>query len=176
MSVATGGEAIDRPAGVRDLTREADYELVRAFFDRAARDYVELATGALPDDQTTAEFFSDCPPGCDPSASIKAGWFDGQLLAIADMGFGYPLPGDAYVGLLLVDKSVRSRGIGRSMLAFLEREARQRGAIRMLIAVLDENVRARAFWQRQGFRLEKSFPPHKMGNKTHIRHRMERPL
>ncbi|SUU89284.1 acetyltransferase (GNAT) family protein [Aminobacter aminovorans] len=155
----------------------ADTSAVRDLYDRAA-DFVMLESGMAPSDATVAEFFSDCPPGSDLAASCKLGMFmpDGTLVAIADMAFGYPETGDAYVGLLLADQNCRGMGLGRIFLEQLSGIARARGASRQLIAVLDENTRGRAFWEREGFRLLQSIPDFKAGLKTHIVHRMWRPL
>lgn len=137
-----------------------------------------LETGTEPSDATVADFFTDCPPGSDLAASCKLGMFmpDGALVAIADMAFGYPETDDAYIGLLLIDQNRRDLGLGRIFLDHLTGTARARNATRLLIAVLDENTRGRAFWEREGFCLLQSFPDFKAGLKTHVVHRMARPL
>jgi hypothetical protein len=46
----------------------------------------------------------------------------------------------------------------------------------MPVAVLDENARGRAFWEREGFVIEKSFEPRQIGSKVHVLHRLTRAL
>lgn len=66
--------------------------------------------------------FSGAPPGGWPEASFKLGLLPGdtRLGAIADLGFDCPEPGDAYVGLPLVDANPRGLGLGRLMLTHLD--------------------------------------------------------
>ncbi|MDQ6434028.1 GNAT family N-acetyltransferase [Mesorhizobium sp. LHD-90] len=159
------------------MSSREDAPAVREFYDRAA-DYVSMESGGAPDDRMVEDFFAACPPGSDLAASGKLGVFldrDG-LVAIADMAFGYPEAGDAYIGLLLIDPAHRGKGLGQALVEHLAAMARTENAGRMLVAVLDENVRGRAFWEREGFRLERSFPPAAIRAKTHVRHRMQRPL
>lgn len=162
---------------IRRLVQGHDALAVRDLYNRAA-DFVALETGLEPDDTTVAEFFADCPPGADIAKSQKLGLFlpDDRLIAIADLAFGYPETDDAYIGLLLIDQSCRGMGLGSIFLEHLKGLARTGNASRLLIAVLDENPSARAFWEREGFRLIKSFANFKLGQKTHVLHRMGRQL
>lgn len=149
-----------------------DAHAVRDLYDRAA-DFVAMETGSRPNNTTVAGFFADCPPGADIAKSQKLGLFlANQLVAIADLAFGYPEIDDAYIGLLLIDKGCRGMGLGHVFLRHLKGLAQTHDASRLLIAVLDENLRARAFWEREGFRLVKSIPDFKLGRKTHVVHRM----
>lgn len=162
---------------IRQLVQEDDVSTVQDFYNRAA-DFVALETGRGLDDATVTDFFADCPPGADVATSHKLGMFmpAGELLAIADLAFGYPEIDDAYVGLLLVDQDCRGMGLGRALFEHLVGLAQARDAKRLLVAVLDENTGGRAFWEREGFRLLATFPDFKLGLKTHVVHRMWRPL
>jgi hypothetical protein len=42
--------------------------------------------------------------------------------------------------------------------------------------LLDANPRGRAFWAREGFVQVLTSPPAQMGQRLHVRHRMERQL
>jgi GNAT superfamily N-acetyltransferase len=165
------------PCRIRKLSATGDTLAVRDLYHRAA-DYVLLETGLPPNDETVEEFFADCPPNSDLAASHKLGAFlaDDELVAIADLAFGYPEPTDAYIGLMLIDPKHRGKGLGGILVEHLTAAARANNAGRMLIAVLDGNPRGRAFWEREGFRLERTFPPVTIGGKSHIRHRMHKPL
>ncbi len=161
---------------VRALDPANDRDAVAALFARAA-DYVRLATGADPDAATVTDFFTDAPPGGDAAASAKLGLFTGETLAgIADLGFGFPEPGDAYLALLLLDPACRGLGLGPRLLAAVADRARARGAPRLLLAVLDANPRGRAFWEREGFRIVLTRPAVVFGARCHTVHRMVRAL
>ena len=164
---------------IRPLLARTHAEAVLTFYRRAA-DYVQLETGALPDMDLVEEFFADVPPGGDPARSLKLGLFLPQLpgegpqslVGIADLGFGYPEARDAYLGLLLLAPEARGQHWGQRFLRHLRREAELRGARRLVLAVLADNPRGRAFWEREGFRIELTTPPMKMGRLLHVRHRM----
>jgi GNAT superfamily N-acetyltransferase len=160
----------------------AEVPLVAAFY-RAAPDYWLLAEGRIDPDRQAAEFFSDCPPGCDPATSERLGLFladapaqgpglpgasppprgegrgvggpgpgpEGRLSGVAELSFGFPQAGDAYLGLMLLGPWAQGRGLGRALLAEVEARARARGAPRLYLAVLEANPRGRAFWAREGF-------------------------
>ncbi len=94
----------------------------------AASDYVQMTEGGTPGPAQAAGFFKGAPPGGDLAQSVKVGLFDGAaLLGIADLAFGYPEPGDAYIGLMLFAPAARGQGLGKALLALLEEEARARG-------------------------------------------------
>ncbi len=73
-------------------------------------------------------------------------------MGVAELSFGFPAPGDAYLGLQILAPEARGRGIGRALLAEVEARARAAGAEVLYLAVLAENPRGRAFWLREGFR------------------------
>ena len=162
---------------VKHLTFERDAKTVRAFYEKAA-DYVRLETGNNPDTVTMKNFFISCPPGGIPAKSYKLGLctLQGDLVAIADLGFGFPDPKDAYLGLMLFDPAFRGQGLGPGFLAHVKTLAKSRNAANLYLAVLDQNKRARAFWHRMGFRHAFTAPAMKIGTKSHVRHRLVLPL
>lgn len=161
---------------IRALSPTRDRDLVADLYARAA-DYVLLEGGVPPTPGMADDFFADAPPGGDPAEGAKLGLFDGdRLMGVADLAFGWPEPRDAYLGTMILAPEARGRGLGPVFLQAVEAEARARHAPRLLLAVLDENPRARAFWERQGFRVVKSYPPATIGQRSHIRHRMEKRL
>ena len=135
-------------------------------------------SGADPDDATVAAFFTDAPPGGDRATSVKLGVFDddGTLAGIADLGFGFPEPDDAFLGLLLLDPAYRGQGNGARLLAEVKARARARGAPRLLVAVLDANPRGRAFWEREGFVRILTRSDLRFGTRRHTVHRLALPL
>lgn len=161
---------------IRPLSRERDAAAVTDLYLRAA-DYVLLEGGTPPTAAMTQDFFDDAPPGGDPSEGAKLGLFDGErLVGIADLAFGWPEPRDAYLGTMILAPEARGRGLGTTFLRAVEAEARARHAPRLLLAVLEDNPRGRAFWEREGFRVVRTFPPARMGMRDHVRHRMEKRL
>ncbi len=136
---------------IRPLDPKADLPLVEEFYTRAA-DYWLLADRRAPDRQKAQDFFTDCPPNCDPAASHRLGLFvDGALMGLAELSFGWPAPGDAYLGLQILAPEARGRGLGRALLAEVETRARTAGAPQLYLAVLEANPKGRAFWEREGF-------------------------
>jgi len=148
-----------------------DLDAVMAVYRRAA-DYLALESGLTPDAAARA-FFDDRPPAS-AEEPLKFGvGDDGSLAAIGDLAFGYPGPGDAYLGLLLLVPEARARGLGQAIVGEVQKLAKARGASRLLVGVLDVNERARIFWERQGFRLTLTSGPHDFGRRRHVVHRLE---
>lgn len=136
---------------IRPLDPLADLPLVLAFNEQAG-DYWLLADRVAPGPQKAAEFFTDGPPGCDAARSHRLGLFQGgQLVGLAELSFGFPLPEDGYLGLMILHPKVRGRGFGRVFLTHVETLARAADCPRLYLAVLEENPRGMAFWEREGF-------------------------
>ncbi len=137
------------PPLIRPLDPIADLTAVEDLYSRAA-DYWLLADRRAPDRQKAAEYFTDTPPNCDPTASQRLGLFQGgTLVGVAELSFGFPLAEDAYLGLMLLDVTRRGQGFGAFFLAEVQRRAAP--SPRLYLAVLQENPRGRAFWERHGF-------------------------
>ncbi|MDC1216088.1 GNAT family N-acetyltransferase [Octadecabacter sp.] len=146
---------------------------VACFFERTA-DYVMLEHGRVPDADTVDDFFDDRPPHVAAEDSLHFGLLEDQnLIGIAGILFGFPEKTDAYIGLMLLAPEARGRGNGAQLLSHLTGVAQARGAQRQLVAVLDANPKGRAFWDREGFMLETSFPPIE---DRHTRHRLIRTI
>lgn len=174
MSGARG--AAPRPPRIATLDPVRDRARTQAMFERAA-DYLRLETGLPPDGGEAARFFAEGPPGADLARSRKFGQEAGEaLVSLADLAFGFPEPEYAFIGLLLVDPAWRGRGLGARMLDHLARTAREAGARRLLVAVLEANPEGRRFWEREGFRLARTAPPRRYGDRIHVAHRLARPL
>ncbi|MCU0904457.1 MAG: GNAT family N-acetyltransferase [Tabrizicola sp.] len=123
-----------------------------AQFYREAPDYWLLAEGRCDPAAQAQDFFTDAPPNCDPATSDRLGLFLNQRLSgVAEVSYGFPEPGDAYLGLMILGPWAQGSGHGRAFLAHAEALARKRHASRLYLAVLDVNPRGRAFWEREGF-------------------------
>lgn len=161
---------------IRRLDPSADRALVDDLFHRSA-DYVALERGEDPSPVLSAEFFDETVPGGTLDEALKLGLFVGpEIVAIADVGFGFPDPGDAYLGLMQFAQEARGRGLGAVFLRHVEAAARARGATRLYLAVLEENPRGRAFWDREGFSVVIERKPHRLGQKDHLVARMVKGL
>lgn len=137
---------------IRALHPQADRAAVTDFLAEAA-DYWLLADGAAPGPQAAEDFFTQCPPGCDPAASHHLGLFlDDRLSGLAELSFGFPEPGDAYLGLMILAPRLRGRGHGAAFLAHVEMLARAAAATSLFLGVIEANPRGRAFWESHGFR------------------------
>jgi GNAT superfamily N-acetyltransferase len=124
-----------------------------AQFYREAPDYWVMAEGRCDPEAQAQDFFTDAPPNCDPTQSDRLGLFvDQRLSGVAEVSYGFPESGDAYLGLMLIGPWAQGAGHGRRFLAHAEALARKRHAPRLYLAVLDVNGRGRAFWEREGFR------------------------
>ena len=126
-------------------------EEVSQFYVKAP-DYWILAQERLDAGHLAEQFFTDAPPGCDPNLSVRLGLLvDGALSGLAEVSFGFPSLGDAYLDLMIIGSWAQGRGYGRLLLAEIEMEVLSRGSSTLYLAVLDVNPRARAFWEREGF-------------------------
>jgi GNAT superfamily N-acetyltransferase len=129
----------------------SEVHLVERFYSDAP-DYWLLANGSCDAAQQAAAFFTDCPPGCDAAASAHLGLFlDGRLSGVAEVSFGFPEKGDAYLGLMMLGPWAQGAGHGTRFLAEVEAIARVAHSAALYLAVLDANPRGRAFWLRAGF-------------------------
>lgn len=137
---------------IRDLDPVADLGSVHDFY-QSAPDYWLMADRAAPDIAKARAFFTDTPPGCDPFRSRRLGLFlSDRLSGLAELSFGFPAAGDAYLGLLMLGPWARNAGNGAAFLAHVENIARQAGHAAIYLAVLDINIGGRRFWSRHGFR------------------------
>lgn len=136
---------------IRALDPQGDRAAVAALLTRA-QDYYQLWKGQAPGPAEVEEVFTSTPPGCDPDLSHRLGLFvDGILEGVAELSFGFPEPDDAYLGLMLLAPTARSKGHGATFFAQIEIRARTAGASRICLAVLQANPRAATFWTRMGF-------------------------
>ncbi len=157
---------------IRALHPETDLPAVTDFLAEAA-DYWIMAEGAAPGPDAARDFFADTPPGCNPADSHHLGLFhDERLSGLAELSFGFPEPGDAYLGLMILAPRLRGHGLGPVLLAHVETLARRTGAPRLYLGVLQANTRGRAFWDRNGF----APTGISRDDGRHITHRLVKPL
>lgn len=161
---------------IRALVSQTDLAAVTDFLAEAA-DYWIMAEGAAPGPTAARDFFTDGPPGHDPAQSHHLGLFhEGRLSGLAELSFGFPEAGDAYLGLMILAPRLRSLGLGPALLAEVEARARAAGSPRLYLGVLQANTRGHAFWERQGFRPTGVSKVDNDNGLNHIIHRLVKPL
>ena len=161
---------------IRTLDPIRDHTRVMALL-HAAADYIRLERGADPSPDVALEFFTDVPPGCDATQSLRLGVFErANLIAISEMAMGYPDAQTAYLGFLLVAPQARGRSIGPFVLRYLQSRALERGATAICLSVLAANPRAHTFWAREGFAPTGLSGPVTLGDKTQTSHRLRKAI
>ena len=130
---------------------EDDFDAVLALLERCS-DFFELS-GAPITAESLREDMAELPPRCTPEQKrYVALWKDGVPWMALDLVEGYPRPKTLYVGLFVVDPTLRRQGTGRSVMTALLKAAKRAGFDRARLACLPDNSVGHAFWQAMGFR------------------------
>lgn len=144
----------------------------------ACADYHILLEGrpARPDE--AQHQMAELPPGKTLTDKFFFGLFTPRprLCGALDLLRDYREPGEWYLGLLLLEPEARGRGLGERVVRAAEDWVRAQGARRMRLACAEQNEGGRRFWERQGYRVEKRFPPRRMGNKETVLLELRREL
>ncbi len=134
---------------IRALNPVTDRSAVAAVLAEA-RDYYQLWLGRDPGPAEVEQVFTAGPPGCDPAKSHRLGlYLEGRLAGVAEVSYGFPLPDDAYLGLMVLSPKARNQGHGAAFYTHVEGLARP--SPHLYLAVLQANPKGRAFWHRMGF-------------------------
>lgn len=154
-----------------------DEGLVQDLSERCA-DYTELAEGEAVGPTAGRELLASAPEGWDPARLFKLGLCDddGVLMGLLDVAPGYPADDVWYLGLFLLDPSVRCAGLGTRLYHAFEQWAAGQGARRVMLLVVEENLAGRRFWERLGFTDVRVLPAKQMGRKLQRRWEMEREI
>lgn len=121
-------------------------ELLVELFEDSPSYFQRLHGGPFQDKDVT-DVFDQMPP----SVNEKEAWvaMDGEVpVGLVDFLVGYPEPGTAYIGFLLVRESRHGQGLGARLCRFVEETAR---CTKIVLAVLESNEPAFAFWGKMGF-------------------------
>ena len=161
---------------IRPLDPVTDLSAVTQFYAEAP-DYWELAEGKTPGASKAADFFTDGPPNCDPAQSYRLGLFlKDRLSGLAELSFGFPEPGNAYLGFMMLGPWARGQGHGQTLLSHVEELAKARQTGQLFLAVMASNPRGRAFWEREGFRDTGLSGTMQVGLREQTLHRLVKPL
>jgi GNAT superfamily N-acetyltransferase len=77
---------------------------------------------------------------------------DSVLLAVIDLLRGYPKEDTWYLGLIFVAPANRSVGLGTRALEAISMHVKQQGGSALRLGVVRQHLRARALYERTGFR------------------------
>jgi GNAT superfamily N-acetyltransferase len=143
---------------------EKDTAALQVLCDACA-DYHVLIYGEPAGPDEASHQLAELPPGKTLTDKFFFGLFTPRprLCGALDLLRGYREPGEWYLGLLLLEPSVRGQGLGERVLRAAEEWVRAQGARRMRLACAEQNEGGRRFWERQGYREERRFPPRSMG-------------
>ncbi len=106
----------------------------------------------------------------EPETAVLTAWTQGRLAGFAIMQFSAER---AHLNLLAVDPVHRRLGLGRRLLAWLEKTARTGGLSCISLEVRATNGSAQAFYRRLGYRAIASIPGYYAGRETAIRMRRD---
>jgi ribosomal protein S18 acetylase RimI-like enzyme len=166
----------DTSLTVRRL-EEKDAAALQALCEACA-DYHVLVEGrpARPDE--ARHLMAELPPGKTLTDKFFFGLFTPRprLCGALDLLRDYREPGEWYLGLLLLEPGARGHGLGERVLRAAEDWVRSQGARRMRLAVAEQNEGGQRFWERQGYRVEKRFPPRRLGERDTVLLELKREL
>ncbi|MDK8174154.1 GNAT family N-acetyltransferase [Curtobacterium citreum] len=137
----------------RSLDGDADVAALQDLLE-SAPDYTERITGYPPGPSDALSALISVPEGFDPVGKHGWGLFDGdRLVAFADVLLGYPDPGAAFVGLLLVRGDRQGQGLGRALHeAVVVRVRSVPGVGRLRLGIVATNAAvAEPFWRALGY-------------------------
>lgn len=118
-------------------------------------DYATRITGYPPGPSDALSALMALPPGFDATGKHAMGLWDGtELVAFADVLFGYPDRSVLYIGLLVVHGAHQGTGLGRGLHdAILDRASTAGTVERIRLGIVATNAAvAQPFWQRLGYR------------------------
>ncbi len=144
------------PAAVsfRPLT-QADHQRLETLCI-ACTDFFRCIEGQPGGPETAAELLGPRAPEVSVGNKIIIGLEIGRdLIGVVELLVGFPQPTEWYVGLLLLHPDGRGAGAGTSIWERLRQRMSQEGATTVRLIVQQQNPRARRFWERQGFAVER---------------------
>lgn len=101
-----------------------------------------------------------------PDVNVLVACIDGKIVGFAIMRYGDDV---AHLDLLAVAPSYRRAGIGRQLLAWLEKCALVAGIFKVGLELREGNEGARIFYERMGYRAVRQIPGYYQGIEAAIR-------
>lgn len=122
----------------------------------ACTDFFQRIEGQPGGSETAAELLGPLPPNVSSGEKRIVGLEIGSdLIGVVELLAGFPRPKEWYVGLLLLHPDARGAGAGTWIWENLRQRMTQEGATTVRLIVQKQNPRARRFWERQGFVVER---------------------
>jgi GNAT superfamily N-acetyltransferase len=143
---------------------DGDAPLVQALCEQC-RDYHVIVHGEPAGPGEGLKVLTELPPGKDMEDKFVFGFFDarGELKGVLDLVRDFRVPGEWYLGLLLLAPDVRHTGIGGSVLHATRDWLHAQGARSIRLGCAEQNADGRRFWEHHGFAPAKTFPPRQLG-------------
>lgn len=116
--------------------------------------YAERVSGHLPAVDAATRLLSALPAGMTYDCKYVYGFLISgpEMIGCVDIIRGWPEPGTALIGLLLLREKDQGRGLGRSVYELVEAKVRRWPEIDMIrIPVVRTNDIVLPFWRRMGF-------------------------
>lgn len=148
---------------VRRLS-EADAPRVQGLLNICA-EYYGLVYGEPARADEGLNILTELPPGRMASDKTVFGFFgaDQQLTGVLDGVLHFRTDGEWYLGFLLLAPTARSQGLGTHLLDATFDWLRSLSVRTVRLGCAEQNLAGRRFWERHGFRVEKTFPPRTLG-------------
>jgi GNAT superfamily N-acetyltransferase len=178
-TVEGAGQAPLFLASGRPVTRLSleDAPVLQRLLERC-RDYYELVEGRPPIANAAIEELTEGPAERVPHDLLCLGvaGSDGQLAGMIGALRHHRRENQWYLGLMLLDPTLRGRGFGAETYRAFEEWIVGQGADSLLLAVVEANVRAARFWERMGFGWPRCYPERMLGLKRHVLIEVEKRL
>lgn len=151
---------------VRRLSEQDPVPAITALLHRAYAKQVKMGlrplAGRQDDSVTRRRIHSgECSLAIDTSGLTPADTFDGAIVGVIILNEIEPdngpdwftRPGVASFSQLAVDPAAQGAGIGRALLATVERRAAELGNTELGLSMAEPDVQLRQFYQRSGYRI-----------------------
>ncbi|MER8465534.1 GNAT family N-acetyltransferase [Mesorhizobium sp. M1409] len=93
---------------------------------------------------------------------------DGEFVGLLACDRDYPQAGCWWIALLMIDKALRGKGVGRALCDDFFAWLKSQRAERVELGVFMENEQGLRFWQAQDFELMRTAGPVRLGAKRHM--------
>jgi ribosomal protein S18 acetylase RimI-like enzyme len=154
-----------------------DVAALQGLFEKCA-DYMLLVDGRLAGPNSAESELQSRPPGKPLEDKFLFGIVNphNDLVGELDVMRAYPDDSTWWIGLLLMEPSARSLGLGEKVVEGFADYVQANGGQAIMLGVVAKNENAYRFWSRRGFELVQEREPQAFGEKTHIVRVMRRSL